>query len=83
MNNFNEEGLVNIGTGEDLSILELAQLVQKTVGYEGHIELDATKPDGTPRKLMNVSKLHGMGWKHQISLEEGIKKVVEEVKNQF
>ena len=83
MNNFNEEGLVNIGTGEDLSILELAQLVQKTVGYEGHIELDATKPDGTPRKLMDVSKLHGMGWKHQISLEEGIIQVVEEVKNQF
>lgn len=83
MNNFNEEGFVNIGTGEDLSILELAQLVQNTVGYEGHIELDATKPDGTPRKLMDVSKLHDMGWKHQISLEEGIKKVVEEVKNQF
>jgi GDP-L-fucose synthase len=83
MDNFNEEGLVNIGTGEDLSILELARLVQKTVGYEGQIELDPTKPDGTPRKLMDVSKLHDMGWKHQISLEEGIKKVVEEVKNQF
>ena len=83
MGNFNDEGLVNIGTGEDLSILELAQLVQKTVGYEGSIELDATKPDGTPRKLMDVSKLHAMGWKHQISLEKGIKKVVEEVQNQF
>ena len=83
MDNFNEEGLVNIGTGEDLSILELAQLVQKTVGYEGKIELDATKPDGTPRKLMDVSKLHNMGWRHKISLEEGIKKVVEEVKELF
>lgn len=83
MGNFNDEGLVNIGTGEDLSILELAQLVQKTVGYEGSIELDATKPDGTPRKLMDVSKLHAMGWKHQISLEKGIKQVVEEVQNQF
>ena len=81
MDNFNEAGLVNIGTGEDLPILELAQLVQKTVGYEGKIELDATKPDGTPRKLMDVSKLHNMGWRHQISLEEGIKKVVEEVKD--
>jgi GDP-L-fucose synthase len=83
MDNFNEEGFVNIGTGEDLPILELALLVQKTVGYEGKIELDATKPDGTPRKLMDVSKLHNMGWKHQISLEEGIKKVVEEVKDLF
>ena len=83
MDNFNEEGFVNIGTGEDLPILELAQLVQKTVGYEGTIELDATKPDGTPRKLMDVSKLHNMGWKHRISLEEGIKKVVEEVKDLF
>ena len=83
MDNFNEEGFVNIGTGEDLPILELAQLVQKTVGYEGKIELDATKPDGTPRKLMDVSKLHNMGWRHQISLEEGIKKVVEEVKDLF
>ena len=83
MDNFNEEGFVNIGTGEDLPILELAQLVQKTVGYEGKIELDATKPNGTPRKLMDVSKLHNMGWRHQISLEEGIKKVVEEVKDLF
>ena len=83
MDNFNEEGLVNIGTGEDLPILELAQLVQKIVGYEGKIELDASKPDGTPRKLMDVSKLHNMGWQHKISLEEGIKKVVEEVKDLF
>ncbi len=83
MDNFNEEGFVNIGTGEDLPIFELAQLVQKIVGYEGRIELDATKPDGTPRKLMDVSKLHNMGWRHKISLEEGIKKVVEEVKELF
>lgn len=83
MDNFDEEGLVNIGTGVDLTILELAQLVQKTVGYEGTIELDASKPDGTPRKLMDVSKLHDMGWHHQISLEEGIKRVVEEVKDLF
>ena len=83
MDNFNQEGLVNIGTGEDLSILELAQMVQKIVGYEGKIELDASKPDGTPRKLMDVSKLHNMGWRHKISLEEGIEKVVEEVKDLF
>ena len=83
MDNFNEEGLVNIGTGEDLPIFELAQLVQKIVCYEGKIELDSRKPDGTPRKLMDVSKLHNMGWRHRISLEEGIKKVVEGVKDLF
>ncbi len=83
MHTFNEEGLVNIGTGEDLSILELAQLVKKIVGYEGEIVLDTTKPDGTPRKLMDVSKLHAMGWQHKIELEEGITNVVEEVKNLF
>lgn len=83
MDNYNEDGLVNIGTGTDLSILELAQLVQKIVAYEGQIQLDSSKPDGTPRKLMDVSKLHAMGWKHKISLEEGIKNVVEEVKDLF
>ena len=83
METFNEEGLVNIGTGEDLSILELAQLVKKIVGYEGEIVLDTTKPDGTPRKLMDVSKLHAMGWQHKIELEEGNTNVVEEVKNLF
>jgi GDP-L-fucose synthase len=83
MDTFNEEGLVNIGTGIDLSILDLAKMVQKVVGYEGIIEQDTTKPDGTPRKLMDVSKLHSMGWQHKISLEEGIKSVVEEVKDKF
>jgi GDP-L-fucose synthase len=83
MDEFNEEGLVNIGTGVDLSILDLAKMVQKVVGYEGKIEQDTTKPDGTPRKLMDVSKLHSMGWQHKISLEEGIKSVVEEVKDKF
>jgi GDP-L-fucose synthase len=83
MDEFNEEGLVNIGTGVDLSILDLAKMVQKVVGYEGKIEQDTSKPDGTPRKLMDVSKLHSMGWQHKISLEEGIKSVVEEVKDKF
>jgi GDP-L-fucose synthase len=83
MQNFNEEGLVNIGTGVDLSIYDLAKLVQKTVGFNGEIVLDSTKPDGTPRKLMDVSKLHNLGWKHKIALEEGIKMVVEEVKDKF
>jgi len=80
MQNYNEPGLVNVGVGEDLEIRELAQLIQKIVGYEGKIEHDLTKPDGTPRKLMDVSKLHSFGWKARISLEEGLKSVYEEFK---
>lgn len=72
MENYNEPGLVNIGTGEDLSIKELAELVKETIGYEGEITFDTSKPDGTPRKLMDVSKLHSKGWKHTIELPEGI-----------
>jgi GDP-L-fucose synthase len=73
MQNYNEEGLVNIGTGEDISIKDLALLIKRIVGYDGQIQFDATKPDGTPRKLMDVSKLQSKGWKHTIELEEGIK----------
>lgn len=68
---------VNAGCGEDVSIKELSEIVRKTVGYEGKIIWDASKPDGTPRKLLDVSKLKGLGWKPTISLEEGIKRVVE------
>ena len=67
---------VNAGCGSDVSIKELSEMVQKTVSYTGKINWDATKPDGTPRKLMDVSKLNNLGWKPSISLEEGIKKVV-------
>ncbi len=80
MDKYNEQGLVNVGTGEDLSILELAQLIQKIVGYEGELRFDSSKPDGTPRKLMDVSKLHSMGWKARIGLEEGIRAVYDEYK---
>jgi GDP-L-fucose synthase len=73
MQNYNEPGLVNIGTGEDVSIKELAELVKQIVGFEGSIDYDTSKPDGTPRKLMDVSKLHSQGWKHTIELHEGIK----------
>jgi GDP-L-fucose synthase len=73
MENYDEPGLVNIGTGDDLSIKELAELVRQTVGYKGEIDFDTSKPDGTPRKLMDVSKLHSKGWKHTIDLPEGIK----------
>lgn len=73
MENYNEPNLINIGTGEDLTIKDLALAVKKTVGFEGELVFDTNKPDGTPRKLMDVSKLHNLGWKHQIELEEGLK----------
>jgi len=72
MQNYNEEGLVNVGTGEDISIKDLALLVKKIIAFEGDVLFDTSKPDGTPRKLMDVSKLHSKGWKHTIGLEEGI-----------
>jgi GDP-L-fucose synthase len=80
MQHYNEPGFVNIGTGQDLSILDLAKLVQRIVGYTGTIQYDHSKPDGTPRKLMDVSKLTGLGWKAKIILEDGIKSVYQEVK---
>lgn len=64
--------IVNIGSGIEVSIKELAETVKEVVGYKGKLVFDSTKPDGTPRKLMDVSKLHGMGWKHEIELKEGI-----------
>ncbi len=73
MQNYDEEGLVNIGTGEDISIKDLALLIKKIIGYQGEINFDTSKPDGTPRKLMDVTKLHSKGWKHKIELEDGIK----------
>jgi len=73
MQNYSEAGLINIGTGEDLTIKDLALLIKKVVGFEGELTFDSSKPDGTPRKLMDVSKLHALGWKHKVELEEGIK----------
>ncbi|WP_293299276.1 GDP-L-fucose synthase [Pedobacter sp. UBA4863] len=73
MENYNEPHLINIGTGEDLTIKDLALAVKKTIGFEGNLVFDTSKPDGTPRKLMDVSKLHNLGWKHQVELEEGLK----------
>ena len=75
MEHYNDYGQVNIGVGQDLSIRELAALIQKIVGHQGNIIWDTTKPDGTPRKLMDVSKINAMGWKARISLEAGIKQV--------
>ncbi len=83
MDNFDDQGFVNVGTGVDLPIRQLAELIKGIVGYEGDIIQDTTKPDGTPRKLMDVSKIHNMGWQHQISLEVGIQRVVDEVRDLF
>jgi GDP-L-fucose synthase len=78
MENFEEPGFVNIGTGEDISIADLAHLIKNIVGFAGDIVFDSSKPDGTPRKLLDVSKLHSLGWKHSIELKEGIQKVYHE-----
>jgi GDP-L-fucose synthase len=72
MQRYNDAELINVGTGQDLSIAELATLVKNIVGFEGQLKFDSTKPDGTPRKLMDVSKLHQLGWQHTTPLETGI-----------
>ena len=82
MRNYNEHKHVNIGTGTDISIKDLALLIQKTTGYTGELKYDLSKPDGTPRKLLDVNLLNNLGWKHKISLEEGIRLVYEDyIKN--
>lgn len=78
MKNYNEEGLINIGVGEDLSIKELAEMIKEITGYNGEIVFDKSKPDGTPRKLMDVTKLSTLGWKASIGLSDGIRKVYHE-----
>jgi GDP-L-fucose synthase len=83
MMNYNEEEFVNIGVGEDISIKDLALLIKEIVGYPGDLKFDSLKPDGTPRKLMDVSRLHALGWKHKISLQEGIQKVYHEVNKEL
>ncbi|MCX2432375.1 GDP-L-fucose synthase family protein [Pedobacter sp. GR22-10] len=72
MQTYNEPNLINIGTGEDLSIKELAILIKQKLDFQGEIKFDTSKPDGTPRKLMDVSKLHHLGWRHKVDLSEGI-----------
>ncbi|WP_323134246.1 GDP-L-fucose synthase [Tellurirhabdus rosea] len=78
MENYNDELFVNIGTGEDVTIRELVELVSQTVGYEGEVRWNTDKPDGTPRKLMDVSRLHNMGWKHTTDLKEGIERTYQD-----
>ncbi|GAB4450191.1 MAG: GDP-L-fucose synthase [Bacteroidia bacterium] len=84
MNHYNERQFVNVGTGKDISIAELSELVKKVVGYNGEIIFDTTKPDGTPRKLLDLSLIHSLGWKHKIELEEGIAHAYDDfLKNQI
>lgn len=74
LENFDDPQFINVGTGEDVSIAELAHLLKEIIGYEGELVFDATKPDGMPKKLLDVSRIHELGWKHKTSLEEGLKK---------
>lgn len=78
MQNYNEKQFLNIGTGEDIAISELAESIKNITGYTGEIVWDTTKPDGTPRKLLDVTRVHTLGWKHTNSLEEGIKKTYDD-----
>jgi GDP-L-fucose synthase len=73
LENYDDDVAINVGVGEDVSIKELAELVQKTTGFKGTIAWDTSKPDGTPRKLLDVSRATSLGWKAQISLEDGIR----------
>jgi GDP-L-fucose synthase len=73
MENYDGADIVNVGTGEDVTIAELAEIIGRTVGFSGRFSYDTSKPDGTPRKLLDVSRIHNMGWRHGISLEEGIR----------
>ncbi len=78
MHHYDEKGFINVGTGEDISIKDLALLIKELVGFEGELKFDTSKPDGTPRKLMDVSRLKSMGWEPKISLREGITKILKE-----
>lgn len=79
MLNYNDKQIVNVGTGEDLSIKELAEIIKNTLGFKGNLVFNIEKPDGTPRKLLDVTKINNLGWKHQIHLTDGIASVYQEV----
>ena len=83
LQNYNEAGHVNIGWGEDVSIKELANIVSTEIGYTGALEFDTTKPDGTPRKLLDTTKINNLGWKPSIKLQEGIRRTIAEVMDKF
>jgi GDP-L-fucose synthase len=77
MLHYNEESTINVGTGVEISIKELAETIKEKVGFKGNLVFDTSKPDGTPRKLLDVSKINKLGWKHKIDLEDGIQKTIE------
>jgi GDP-L-fucose synthase len=83
MKNYNEVGFVNVGTGKDVSISELVEIVKNIIGYNGELKYNSDKPDGTPRKLLDVSKINVLGWKAQVSLEEGIRKTYQVYKEKI
>jgi GDP-L-fucose synthase len=80
---YDSPDIINVGSGEDFTIRELAETVARIVGYAGELEWDLTKPDGMPQKLLDVSKLHALGWRHTIVLEEGIQTVVEDFERRY
>ncbi|OZA54532.1 MAG: GDP-fucose synthetase [Sphingobacteriales bacterium 39-40-5] len=83
MQNYDEPGMINVGTGEDITIKDLALLIQKIIGFEGDLVFDTSKPDGTPRKLLDVSKLHSKGWRHEVDLEQGIRMVYDDFRKNY
>ncbi len=83
MNNYHSPEIVNIGTGEEVSIKNLAEIISKIIGFEGDLRFDTSKPDGTPRKLLDSTKLHSLGYRHKTSLQDGIKIVYQDFINQF
>ena len=83
MEKYDDEGVINIGTGVDVTIKELAANIQKVVGFDGNISFDTSKPNGTPRKLLNISKIENLGWKHTISLEDGLKMVYSNIDSEI
>ena len=83
LQNYNEAGHVNVGWGSDISIKEVAEIISNEVGFKGILEFDITKPDGTPRKLLDTTKINNLGWRPSITLEEGIRRTIQEVREQF
>jgi len=83
MQNYNDKQFVNIGTGKDITIRELAETIMEVTGYKGKLTFNTNKPDGTPRKLLDVSKLHGLGWKHKIELKKGIEKTYKDFTDNY
>jgi GDP-L-fucose synthase len=83
MENYDDDSHVNVGTGKDLTIRQIAELVAKAVGYEGETRWDQTKPDGTPRKVLDISRIESMGWAPKVALEDGIRLAVADFKKRF